>query len=77
MEKGKLALLRSEIKAQMNEIEAIYAKIEERRSRKDKAHLESLAYQLHNLYCAFEDLFKHNRGHPAGLDFSGVLSTFG
>lgn len=58
MEKAKLALLRSELKAQLREIETIYAKVEERRSGKDKAHLESLAYQLHNLYCAFEDLFK-------------------
>lgn len=58
MEKGRLALLRSEVQAQIREIEAIYAKVEERRSGKDKAHLESLAYQLHNLYCAFEDLFE-------------------
>ena len=31
---------------------------EERRHGKSVAELESLAYQLHNLYCAFEDLFR-------------------
>jgi uncharacterized protein YutE (UPF0331/DUF86 family) len=58
MEKERLAVLRSKLKAQEGEIRTIYGKIEERRQTADKAHLESLAYQLHNLYCAFEDLFK-------------------
>ena len=58
MEKGRLSLLRSLIKAQGTEIERIFERIEERRRGKGEANLESLAYQLHNLYCAFEDLMK-------------------
>lgn len=51
-------LLRSEVEVQINEIEKIYSRIEKRRGKKDIVNLESLAYQLHNLYCAFEDLFR-------------------
>jgi uncharacterized protein YutE (UPF0331/DUF86 family) len=58
MEKERLSLLKASIEAQLKEIERIFAKIEERRQGKSVAELESLAYQLHNLYCAFEDLFK-------------------
>ena len=58
MEKGRLSLLRSLIKAQGTEIERIFERIEERRRGEGEANLESLAYQLHNLYCAFEDLMK-------------------
>jgi len=48
----------AEIKAQIQEVEGIYTRIEDRKRRKDKAAMESVGYQLHNLYCAFEDLFK-------------------
>jgi len=58
VEKERLTVLRAEIKAQMQQIEGIYTKIEDRNRRRDKAAMESLGYQLHNLYCAFEDLFK-------------------
>jgi len=58
MEKERLSLLRASIKAQGMEIERIFNKIEDRRHGKGEATLESLAYQLHNLYCAFEDLMK-------------------
>ena len=58
MEKGRLSLLRASIKAQGTEIERIFERIEERRRGEGEANLESLAYQLHNLYCAFEDLMK-------------------
>ena len=58
MEKGRLSLLRASIKAQGTEIERIFERIEERRRGEGEANLESLAYQLHNLYCAFEDLLK-------------------
>jgi uncharacterized protein YutE (UPF0331/DUF86 family) len=58
VEKARLAVLKAEIKAQMQEIEGIYTKIEDRKRKKDKAAMESVGYQLHNLYCAFEDLFK-------------------
>lgn len=58
MEKEKLNLLQAAIKVQVETIEKIFQKIEARRRKKGEAQLESLAYQLHNLYCAFEDLFK-------------------
>jgi hypothetical protein len=58
VEEERLNLLKTLLSAQQREIEGIYAKIAQRRGGKTPAHLESLAYQLHNLYCAFEDLFK-------------------
>jgi len=58
MEKERLSLLEAAVAAQTKEIERIFAKIEERRHGEGEANLESLAYQLHNLCCAFEDLFK-------------------
>ena len=59
MDEARLSLFKAEVEAQRREIERIFAKIEERRKlKKDPFAVESLAYQLHNLYCAFEDLFK-------------------
>ena len=59
MEKAKLAILEAELSRQKQEIDKIYAKIDERRLRiNNETGIESLAYQLHNLYCAYEDLFK-------------------
>ena len=58
MEEERLSLLRASIKAQGGEIERIFDKIENRRHGEGEANLESFAYQLHNLYCSFEDLLK-------------------
>lgn len=58
MDRESLAILRAETQVQIGEIERIYAKLEERKRKRGKTGIESLAYQLHNLYCAFEDLFK-------------------
>ena len=69
MEKERLAVLQAEIKAQIQEIAGIYTRIEDRTKwgtdlnlspspNRNKAAMESVGYQLHNLYCAFEDLFK-------------------
>jgi len=60
MDKAKLIILKSEIENQANTIEDIYKKIAAREHdfTVDLVKRESLAYQLHNLYCAFEDLFK-------------------
>lgn len=58
MEKERLALLKAEIYARVKEIDSIYAKVDDRKGRRGRIATESLAYQLHNLYCAFEDLFK-------------------
>jgi len=58
MEEERLSLLRAFINIQKEEIEKIFVKIKERQYGKGVVNLESLAYQLHNLYCAFEGLFK-------------------
>lgn len=58
MDAEKLTILKSEIDTQIREIEDIYKKIEDRRKKRGEAGIESVGYQLHNLYCAFEDLFK-------------------
>jgi uncharacterized protein YutE (UPF0331/DUF86 family) len=58
MEKERIAILKAELEAQAGEIEKIYARLDERSKKKGKAAAESIGYQLHNLYCAFEDLFE-------------------
>lgn len=60
MDNGRLALLKAEIKDLTAAIDGIYARIGERkesyRTRPDS--LDSMAYQLHNLYGAYEELFE-------------------
>jgi hypothetical protein len=58
VEKERLAVLKADLNACLQEIEGIYTRIEDRKRKTDKAAMESVGYQLHNLYCAFEDLFK-------------------
>jgi uncharacterized protein YutE (UPF0331/DUF86 family) len=58
MEKERIAILKAQLQAQVKEIEKIYRRLEDRSRKKGKAAAESIGYQLHNLYCAFEDLFE-------------------
>lgn len=59
MEKAKLAILEGELRRQESQIDKIYLKIEDRaRYMAGAAGIESVAYHMHNLYCAYEDLFK-------------------
>ncbi|MDZ7343446.1 MAG: hypothetical protein ONA90_02905 [candidate division KSB1 bacterium] len=60
-----MSILEADLRAQQKQIDAIYRKIVQRKKRytRDPAALESLAYQLHNLYCAFEDLFRIVANH--------------
>lgn len=61
MDKARLTLLGSDVKAQMDVIETIYDKLDIRTAElqpDDEIQLESAAYQLHNLYNAVEDLFQ-------------------
>lgn len=58
MDAERLVILKAEMNAQLNEIEDIYKKLDDRRKKRGKTGIESMGYQLHNLYCAFEDLFK-------------------
>ncbi|MDI6735824.1 MAG: hypothetical protein QME42_06480 [bacterium] len=60
MDRIEFNLLKAEFEAQIEQIDKIYEEIKEREkgAKRNKARLESLGYKLHNLYCAFEDLFK-------------------
>lgn len=59
MEKARIAILESELDKQKQEIDGIYLKIGSRAKKLgSEVGIESLAYHLHNLYCAYEDLFK-------------------
>lgn len=61
--KKKLTLFLAEFEHQVSEINSIYDRIEKRldffeRKEVSIEMVESTGYWLHNLYCAFEDLFK-------------------
>jgi len=58
MDTGELKALETELAAQAHEIEHVYERIENRAGIKSAAGAESLAFQLHNLYSAFEQLFE-------------------
>ena len=58
MDKKTIAVLRAEMQAQLAEILHIYERLNERRKKRGKAAAESIGFQLHNLYCAYEDLFE-------------------
>ena len=60
MDQGKIAVLKAEVDEQIKVIQQIYIKIDKRSdmNENDPAKIESMSYQLHNLYCAFEDSFK-------------------
>lgn len=66
MDEDILILLRSDVEAQMGLIDDTYAKVEERASGlepDDEMQLESVAYQLHNLYNAIADLLRVIAGY--------------
>jgi len=58
--KKRISILEADIDAREKLVDAIYSKIARRQKgyAKDRVVLESLAFQLHNLYCAFECLFR-------------------
>jgi len=61
MDSNKLILLTVDLTSQMVVIKAIHQKLVNRSNKlqsDDEATLESIAYQIHNLYCATEDLLK-------------------
>lgn len=60
MDQARLKTLEADIERQMELISSVYSKVRDRRRgfESDVARLESLALQVHNLYCAFEDLAK-------------------
>jgi len=61
MEKNQLIILKSDLYAQLGLVKIIYQKLVERSNNlepNDIIRLESIAYQIHNLYNATEDLMK-------------------
>ncbi|PSN18644.1 hypothetical protein C7271_11450 [filamentous cyanobacterium CCP5] len=62
MDSADLALLKADVNAQRTTIDRIFEMLESRAldlsDQSSAEKLESLAYQLHNLYGAVEDLFK-------------------
>ncbi len=77
MEDQKLILFLADYDHQINRIKEIYLKLEKKsailsKSKVNSDTIESTGYWLHNLYCAFEDLFKivtafwENNISPAG-----------
>lgn len=60
MDEARLAILKAEMDDCFREIGEVYGRIAQRKSgfRQDVEALDSMAYQLHNLYCAFERLFE-------------------
>ncbi len=58
MDQSAYVVLSSESRAQLDEIDTVYELIEQRAQEAGPAGIESLGFQLHNLYCACEDLFE-------------------
>jgi uncharacterized protein YutE (UPF0331/DUF86 family) len=60
MEREQVAGLTAELTAQLRLIERVYQRLDDRLALglDTPAQLDSMAYQVHNLYCAVEDLLK-------------------
>ena len=58
MEETAYVAFSSETRAQLDEIDAVHDLVESRATEPGLAGIESLGFQLHNLYCACEDLFE-------------------
>ncbi len=60
LHKKRISILAADIAVRQNLVDTIYSKIADRQNgyAKNRVVLESLAFQLHNLYCAFESLFR-------------------
>jgi hypothetical protein len=66
VDKNALIVLTADIIAQMNVVQAIAERLEERArglQADDPVRLESVAYQIHNFYNAIEDLLKIVAAH--------------
>ncbi|MFQ6100785.1 MAG: hypothetical protein ACE5OS_06070 [Anaerolineae bacterium] len=66
MDRNALTVLTSDVEAQMALIEDIFAGLERRAAGlepDDEVRMESVAYQIHNLYNAAEDLLKITAAH--------------
>ncbi len=60
MDETGVAILKAEIDSRERDINGVYQRIEKRREtfRETAEGMDSMAYQIHNLYSAFEQLFE-------------------
>ena len=60
MDETRVAILKAEIDSRERDINGVYQRIEKRREsfRDTPEGMDSMAYQIHNLYSAFEQLFE-------------------
>ncbi|NET35866.1 MAG: hypothetical protein F6K19_28205 [Cyanothece sp. SIO1E1] len=60
MERDQVAGLAAELRAQLRLLEQVHQRLNDRvvEGLETPAQLDSVAYQIHNLYCAAEDLLK-------------------
>jgi uncharacterized protein YutE (UPF0331/DUF86 family) len=60
MERDQIAGLTAELRAQLRLLERVHQRLEDRIAAgfDTSSQLDSVAYQIHNLYCAAEDLLK-------------------
>jgi hypothetical protein len=61
VDRVRLSVLEAEVRSQLDEIAGVVSVLEERANQwaaDDPASIESVAYQLHNLYNAIEDLMQ-------------------
>ncbi len=60
MDEARYALLKADVDDLCQQVDQVYARIEARRSQfvNRAESLDSMGYQLHNLYCAFEQVFE-------------------
>ena len=58
MDEARYVVFAAEARAQLRQIALIHERIDHRERVSGVAGLESLAYQLHNLYGAIEELFE-------------------
>ena len=58
MDPDRFLTFAAEARAQMDEIDSVFDLVEARSLEPGASGTESLGYQIHNLYCACEDLFE-------------------
>ena len=60
MDDAGIAILKAEVDSRQRDIDDVYERIENRRGvfRESVEGVDSMAYQIHNLYSAFEQLFE-------------------
>ena len=73
MEESLHVVFAAEARAQLDQIDLIHDLVESRVTEEGPAGIESLGFQLHNLYCAYEDMltlvasvFENNVGKSGG-----------